>query len=252
MKIVISPAKTLDFESKIPIDRQSTCIFLEEAERLNRVLRKKSPRSLTRLMNISPQLSELNWERNQDWSLPFTEEKARQAIYAFRGEVYLGIDALTIPEESADQLQDKLRILSGQYGILKPFDMIMPYRLEMGTRLRVNTRKNLYEFWGSKITKALNEELKDDGLLINLASNEYFKVLKKKELNAQIITPVFKDFKNGTYKSIMTFAKRARGLMVRYIVDNDVNSIDELKLFNERGYAFDSSMSTPTELVFTR
>lgn len=252
MKIVISPAKSLDFETQVPTEQYSQGVFLNEAERLNKALRSKSPRVLSKMMNMSPALGELNWERNQNWQLPFDTNNARQAIYAFKGEVYLGIDAYTIKEKDIASLQDKVRILSGQYGILKPLDLMQPYRLEMGAKLKVNTRKNLYEFWGSKITKTLNEELKGDGLLINLASNEYFKSLKKKELDATIITPVFKDFKNGTYKTIMTFAKRARGLMVRYIIDNKVESIEELKLFNSRGYAFDANMSTDTELVFTR
>ena len=252
MKIVISPAKSLDFESQLPTDSFSQGIFLKEAERLNKVLRTKSPRVLSRMMNISPALGELNWERNQNWRLPFDLNNARQAVFAFKGEVYLGIEAYTIAKDKLPVLQDKLRILSGQYGILKPLDLIQPYRLEMGAKLKVSTRKNLYEFWGSKITKALNEELESDELLINLASNEYFKSLKMKEMQGKVITPVFKDFKNGSYKTIMTFAKRARGLMVRYIIDNDVNTVEGLQLFNVRGYAYDANLSTQTELVFTR
>ncbi len=252
MKIVISPAKSLNFEIQAPTDRYSQGQFLDQAERINKVLKKKSARVLSKMMSISPALGALNYERNQDWSLPFSQKNAKQAIFAFTGEVYRGLDANSIPIEKTDQLQDKLRILSGQYGLLKPLDLMQAYRLEMSTKLKMGRKANLYQFWGSSITKALNEELQDDELFVNLASNEYYKVIKPKELKVPVITPVFKDLKNGEYKTIMTFAKLARGLMVRYIIDNDIETIDGLKGFDVNGYGFDSNMSTETELVFTR
>jgi cytoplasmic iron level regulating protein YaaA (DUF328/UPF0246 family) len=252
MKILISPAKSLDFEKEIPISQSTECLFLAEAERLSNVLKKKSSKKLIDLMHISPNLAALNRQRNLDWHLPFSSENARQAIYAFTGEVYLGIDVHSIPLEKIGQLQDKLRIISGQYGLLKPLDLIQPYRLEMGTRLKVGRKDNLYKFWDNKITNALNDELKDQEPIINLASNEYFKAIKPSILKSNIITPIFKDFKNGQYKTIMTFAKRARGLMVRYIIDNNIETVDGLKQFNTRGYAFDTNLSTANDFVFTR
>lgn len=252
MKIVISPAKSLNFEAKAPTDQYSQGQFLDQAERLNKLLKKKSARGLSKMMSISPALGSLNYERNRDWALPFSIENAKQAVYAFTGEVYRGMDANSIPMEKITQLQDKLRILSGQYGLLKPLDLIQAYRLEMSTKLKVGRKVNLYQFWGSSITNALNDEIKDDELFVNLASNEYYKVIKPKELKVPVITPIFKDLKNGEYKTIMTFAKLARGLMVRYIIDNNIDTIDGLKSFDVKGYAFDSNISTDTELVFTR
>jgi len=252
MKIVISPAKSLNFESKAPTQKFSQPIFLNEADRLNRILKKKSVRSLSKLMSISDALGQLNYQRNQDWELPFKLDNSKQAVYAFTGEVYRGIDANSIPEQDIDFLQEHLRILSGQYGILKPLDLMQPYRLEMGTKLKVGVKPNLYKFWGDKITKSLNSELEEDELFVNLASNEYFKVLQAKDLKTPVITPVFKDFKNGEYKVIMTFAKLARGLMVRYMIDHKVSTVDGIKGFNYNGYGFDENLSTDTELVFTR
>lgn len=252
MKIIISPAKSLNFESKSPVTEYTQPILLLQAERLNKILKKKSARVLSKLMSISDNLGRLNYERNQEWNLPFTQENAKQAIFAFTGEVYRGIDVNTIPVDKLPQLQNKLRILSGQYGLLKPLDLIQAYRLEMSTKLKIGVKSNLYQFWGNTITDELNKELGDDELFINLASNEYFKVLKPKELKVPVITPVFKDFKNGQYKTIMTFAKLARGQMVRYIIENDVNSIEDLKGFNTGGYGFDANLSSENELVFTR
>lgn len=252
MKIIISPAKSLDFESKARTSNFTQPVFLKQAERLNRILKKKSPASLSKLMSISASLGQLNYERNQDWHLPFTPENAKQAVYAFTGEVYRGIDVNTMPLDDVDLLQDKLRILSGQYGILKPLDLMQAYRLEMGTSLKVGVKPNLYKFWGDQITDFLNQELEENELFLNLASKEYFKVIQPKELKAKIITPAFKDFKNGEYKMIMTFAKLARGLMVRYIIDHKVEDIDGVKGFNYNGYAYDENLSTETDLVFTR
>ena len=252
MKIVISPAKSLNFESEIPTTDFTQPIFLKQAERLNRILRKKSVRSLSKLMSISPALGELNYERNQNWHLPFSPENARQAIFAFSGEVYRGLDVNSMPLNDLEVLQNKLRILSGQYGILKPLDLIQPYRLEMGTSLKIGVKPNLYKFWDKQITNSLNNELKEGELFVNLASQEYFKVLQPKEIKTPVITPVFKDFKNGEYKIIMTFAKLARGLMLRYIIDHKVEDLDGIKGFNYNDYGYDANLSTETELVFIR
>ncbi|MFD0862600.1 peroxide stress protein YaaA [Sungkyunkwania multivorans] len=253
MKIVISPAKSLDFDSALPTKRHSEAAFLSEAERLNKLLRKKSARSLSKLMSISPALGELNWERNQSWALPFNQKNARPAVYAFSGDVYRGLDIRTLPEDKLDDLQDKLRIISGLYGILKPLDLMQPYRLEMGTKLPVGAKKNLYEFWRKKVTDKLNEELEEGELFVNLASNEYFKAIDTKALKVPVVTPVFKDFKNGEYKTIMTFAKLARGYMTRYIIDTDAHTIDDLKGFDYEGYRYSKELSTKEdELVFVR
>jgi len=252
MKIVISPAKSLDFETQIPSSKYTKAQFLEQAEKLNKVLKKKSPRVLSKLMSISPKLGELNWQRNQDWHLPFTEDNARQAIYAFSGDVYIGLDAYSIPLNKLGQLQEKLRILSGQYGLLRPLDLMQAYRLEMGTKLKLGRKNNLYQFWGETITQKLNEELNDKEVFLNLASNEYFKVIKPKLLKVPVITPEFKDYKNGELKMISFFAKKARGMMVRYIIDNNIEDTEGLKGFNYDGYAFDANLSNENKLVFTR
>ena len=252
MKLVLSPAKSLNFESKLPTTKASESCFLKESERLNKLLKKKSARSLSKLMSISPALGELNYERNQEWQLPFTKDNARQAIYAFSGDVYRGLDAYTIPKDKIEKVQDTVRIISGLYGVLKPLDLIQPYRLEMGTKFPVGKNKNLYEFWKQKITQTLNEELEDGELFLNLASNEYFKAIDVKALKVPVITATFKDFKNGEYKAIMTFAKLARGYMTRYIIDTNANTIEDVKGFNYEGYGFSEAMSSETELVFIR
>ena len=252
MKLVLSPAKSLDFETELPTNKYSEPQFLKQSERLNKLLKKKSARSLSKLMSISDALGQLNYERNQSWELPFTMDNARPAIYAFSGDVYRGLDAYTIPSDKIDAMQDKVRILSGLYGLLKPTDLIQPYRLEMGTRMPVGVKKNLYEFWKKDITKALNEELEDDELFLNLASNEYFKSIDKKKLKVPVVTANFKDFKNGEYKTIMTYAKLARGYMTRYIIDTNANTLDDIKGFNYEGYNYSEPMSSETELVFIR
>ena len=252
MKIVISPAKSLDFETKVPTSQFTEGIFLNEASTLNAVLKKKSPKKLSELMSISPKLGELNWQRNQDWELPFTLENAKQAVFAFKGDVYIGLDAYTLSLEKIEQLQQKLRILSGQYGLLKPLDLMQPYRLEMGTKLKIGRKDNLYQFWDDSVTNALNNELSENEVFVNLASNEYFKVIKPKILKVPVVTPVFKDYKNGKLKIISFFAKKARGLMVRYIIDNTIENVEDLKGFNYEGYAFDTNLSSEKELIFTR
>jgi len=203
-------------------------------------------------MSISPALGQLNYERNQEWELPFTKDNARQAIYAFSGDVYRGLDAYTISKDKLEKVQDTVRIISGLYGILKPLDLMQPYRLEMGTKFPVGKNKNLYEFWKQKVTKALNDELEEDELFLNLASNEYFKAIDTKVLKVPVITASFKEFKNGEYKMIAIFAKIARGLMTRFIIDTNANTIDDIKGFNFEGYGFSEAMSSDTELVFVR
>lgn len=253
MKIVVSPAKSLDFETALPSQKHTEAVFLAQAEKLNAVLQKKTPQKLSELMGISDNLAKLNWQRNQDWALPFTVENARPAVYAFNGDVYTGLDAYTIAEEKLDALEDKLRILSGLYGILKPLDLIQPYRLEMGTKLKIGRKESLYEFWKTHLTQQLNSELKDGELFVNLASNEYFKAIDHKALKVPIITPQFKDWKGEKLKIISFFAKKARGMMVRYIVDTGAETIEDLKGFNYDGYSFSEQHCTKSgELVFVR
>ena len=252
MKLVISPAKSLDFESNTPTTKSSEFCFSAEAERLNKILKKKSPRSLSKLMSISENLGQLNYERNQEWSLPFTKDNSRQAMYAFNGDVYRGLDAYSIDASKLEKAQDTIRIISGLYGILKPLDLIQPYRLEMGTKLTIGRNKNLYEFWRKKVTQALNEELEEGELFLNLASNEYFKAIDTKVLKVPVINISFKEFKNGQYKTIGFFAKYARGLMSRYIIDTNAQTLEDLKGFNYDNYALSDELSSEKELVFTR
>lgn len=252
MKIVISPAKSLNYEKTVPVTTYTEPQFLKQAATIQNTLKKKKPSQLSELMDISAKLAELNWQRNQDWHLPFTAENARQAVYAFDGDVYTGLDVYTLPEDKVSVLQDKLRILSGLYGLLKPLDLMQAYRLEMGTAMPVGKNKNLYEFWKKTITKALNDELQKDELFLNLASNEYFSAVDAKMLKVPVITPEFKDYKDGKLKMISFFAKKARGLMVRYIIDTNAETLDDLKGFNYEGYAFDANLSKGNTLVFTR
>lgn len=252
MKIVISPAKSLDFEKTLPNNQFTKPVFLKQTKEIVSVLNKLKPTDLSELMHISDNLAQLNWGRNKVFKTPLTLKNARPAVYTFNGEVYLGLDSYSIPEEKLTVLQNKLRILSGQYGILKPLDLMQAYRLEMGTKLPIGAHKNLYAFWKETLTNALNKELKKDDLFINLASNEYFSVIDTKKLKVPVITPEFKDYKDGKLKIISFFAKKARGLMVRYIIDNDIETIDGLKGFNYEGYAFDGNLSEGNTLVFTR
>ena len=252
MKLVLSPAKSLNLESELPTTNFSEGCFLKEAERLNKLLKKKSARSLSKLMKISPTLGQLNYERNQEWQLPFTPKNSRQAVYAFSGDVYRGLDAYTIPKEKIDKLQDTVRIISGLYGVLKPLDLMQPYRLEMGTKFPVGRNKNLYDFWKKKVTQALNDELQEDELFLNLASNEYFKAIDVKALKVPVVNITFLEFKEGNYKNIAIFSKLARGLMTRYIIDTNASSMEDIKGFNYENYSFDVNQSTDLNLVFTR
>ena len=253
MKIVISPAKSLDYESKLPTNKYSTPHFIEDAEKLNKLLAKKKPNALSNLMSISDNLAQLNWERIQEFTTPFTPENSRPAIYAFNGDVYQGLDAYTLSDSKIERLQSTLRILSGQYGILRPLDLMQPYRLEMGTSLKIGRKKNLYEYWGTRLTEHLNAEMKQDELLINLASNEYYNVLQPKNIRATIITPIFKDWKNDKLKIISFFAKKARGSMVRYILDSKAKTLDDLKGFNLDDYEYSQEHTVKdNEPVFIR
>lgn len=252
MKIIISPAKSLDYDTALPTERFTSSAFLKQSRILNKVLKQKSPKDLSDLMHISDNLAELNWQRNKAFKTPFTPENSRPAIYAFNGDVYQGIDAYTIPEAKLDALQDQLRILSGLYGYLKPLDLVQPYRLEMGTSLQVEDYKNLYDFWKPTLTQSINKELEKGELLINLASKEYASAIDFKKLKATTITPEFKDYKDGKLKIISFYAKKARGLMVRYILDTNATTIDDLKGFDYEGYKLDANLSKDNNLVFTR
>jgi cytoplasmic iron level regulating protein YaaA (DUF328/UPF0246 family) len=253
MKMVISPAKSLQFDKQLPTSIQTQPHFSGEAEKINSLLKKKSPKQLSQLMSISDKLAELNWERNQAFQLPESKENTRAAIYAFNGDVYQGLDAYTLADEKIDQMQNQLRILSGLYGLLKPLDGIQPYRLEMGTSFKVGVHKNLYSFWKDKITAQLNSEMESNELFVNLASNEYFSAVDSKMLNAEIISPQFKDFKNGKLKIISFFAKKARGMMARHLIENNASTLEDVLSFSSGGYAFnESETKDPLNPVFVR
>tara|TARA_X000001036_G_C20553160_1_gene755233 strand:+ start:50 stop:808 length:759 start_codon:yes stop_codon:yes gene_type:complete len=252
MKILLSPAKSLDYNSKLPTEKISNFCFQKEAENLNSILKNKSPRELSDLMGISSKIANLNYERNNSWSLPFNSGNSRQAVYAFSGDVYRGLDAYTISEDRIDFMQASVRIISGLYGLLKPLDLIQPYRLEMGTKLTINSNKNLYEFWRKKITKELNDELSNNEPVLNLASNEYFKAIDSKVIKTDIFSANFKQLKNGEFKTIAIFSKKARGMMTRYIIDNKITDINDLKSFNHDGYLYHDKLSSQKEFIFTR
>ncbi|AZQ62707.1 peroxide stress protein YaaA [Flammeovirga pectinis] len=252
MKFVISPAKSLDYETSFSTTLSSTPRFLKQSEKLVKSLKKLSAAQIGDLMSISPKLADLNKERFDVWEKDFNKEVARQALYAFKGDVYIGLDAYTLTPDQQEFTQDHLRILSGLYGVLKPMDLMQPYRLEMGTKWGIEGNTNLYSFWKDTVTTSLNAELEENEVLINLASNEYFKAVDKKALKARIITPVFKDFKNDKYKVISFFAKKARGMMVRYIIDQKLSNPEDIKGFNTEGYSFNEELSKGDEWVFTR
>ncbi|WP_045856154.1 peroxide stress protein YaaA [Teredinibacter purpureus] len=254
MLIVISPAKNLDYETALPTRKHTKAALLDDANELMVDLKKLSPQHVSELMHISDKLGVLNYDRFQQWNLPFKPNNARPAVLAFKGDVYVGLDAYAFSDDDFAFAQQHLRILSGLYGLLKPLDLMQAYRLEMGTRFPTARGKDLYSFWGNKITDALNKQLKQLGseTIVNLASNEYFKSVKKEALNAEVITPVFKDWKNGQYKIISFFAKKARGRMSAYIISNGITDPERLKGFDWDGYRFNSAMSDGSELVFTR
>lgn len=253
MKILLSPAKSLNLESKLPTKKYTQPLFLKEAQQINAQLASKSKTQIKNVLNISDALATLNEARYKNFSTPFTAQNARPAIFTFSGDVYVGFDAFTLSASKIEPLQDTVRILSGLYGLLKPLDLIQPYRLEMGTPLKLEGKKNLYDFWGNKITQALNAEIKENELILNLASNEYFKAINTKKLKGHLITPVFKDFKNGKLKVISFFAKNARGTMARFVLDHKVKSYKDLLTFNGNGYTFSELETTQIEKpVFIR
>lgn len=254
MLTVISPAKTLDYETPLVTDSFTQPAHLTQSRKLIRRLRELSAGDLSGLMHISDSLAELNQQRFKQWKTPFKPENARQALFAFKGDVYLGLDAYSLKPDDVDFAQDHLRILSGLYGLLRPLDLMQPYRLEMGTRLDTDQGSNLYQFWDERITRLLNQEMRqaDTKTLINLASGEYFKSIKPKKLRADIVTPAFKEYRDGQYRFIQFFAKKARGLMARYLIDQRIDRPDGLKDFNYEGYTYDASLSSQREWVFTR
>ena len=258
MLIVISPAKALDFESplhsSVPMKNASQPEFLADSDELIEQLRELSPPDIEALMKISPQLADLNFGRFLNWQLPFDCENARPALPAFNGAVFQGMQVNDFSAQDFTFAQKHLRILSGLYGLLRPLDLMQAYRLEMGCKFTNSRGKNLYEFWGDKITQALNDVLlkQKEPLLVNLASNEYFKSVNKKQLQSEVITPVFKDLKNGQYKIISIYAKQARGYMSAYIIKNRINNIDDIKDFDEHGYYYSPELSKANEWVFLR
>ena len=254
MLTVISPAKTLDFESQPITTCHTQPKFLAQSEALIDELKQLSTPGIATLMKLSDKLAGLNMARFQTWTRPFNLDNAKQAVLAFKGDVYTGLDAETMDDEGLEFAQQHLRILSGLYGVLKPLDLIQPYRLEMGTQFANQKGKNLYQFWGGQLREEIETEASQssDAILVNLASNEYFKALEAKKLNMRIITPVFKDMKNGQYKIISFYAKKARGLMSRYIIDHRINDPEQLKNFDSEGYRFSADLSAGDDWVFIR
>ena len=254
MLILISPAKTLDYQSPLATTRYTQPELLEYSQQLIGIARKLTAPQIGKLMSISDKLADLNATRFHDWHPDFTPQNARQAILAFKGDVYTGLQAETLTEDDFDFAQRHLRMLSGLYGVLRPLDLMQPYRLEMGTKLANARGANLYEFWGERISGWLNEALaaQGDDILLNLASNEYFGAVKRKALNARIIDTEFKDLKNGQYKIISFYAKKARGLMARYVIKERIRDPEQLKAFDYQGYRYSAEQSKPDSLVFLR
>ncbi len=254
MLTVISPAKTLDFDTPPTTRRSTQPQLLQRASELVDDARRMSPEDIRELMGVSENLAELNHRRFMNWSTPFNLDNAKQSVLAFKGDVYTGLEAETLDTAQLAFAQQHLRILSGLYGLLRPLDLMQPYRLEMGLKFENRGGRNLYQFWGDEITQQLNKQLKKSGseVLVNLASNEYFKAVKPGQLQADVVTPVFKDLKNGKYKIISFFAKKARGQMARYIIENELNDAAGLKKFRVDGYRYNAAESGPRELVFTR
>ena len=254
MFFVLSPAKNLNEKDPSPVSSFTQPDLLSEAEILMQELRQLAPQQIAELMHVSDKIALLNAERNAAWHTPFTPENAKQAVFMFNGDVYEGIAADTLKPKQIDYLQQHVRLLSGLYGVLRPLDLMQPYRLEMGTVFANSRGKNLYEFWGDKITDLLNQTLKQasSDVLINLASQEYFKSVNTKKLNARLITPIFKDEKNGKYKIISFYAKRARGLMVRYAAEHSITEPEMLKNFDYEGYSFNEAASNEAEWIFMR
>ena len=254
MLIVLSPAKTLDYETPPGTRKSSQPELLARSGKLVADASKLSPRQIGKLMGISDKLAELNHARFMNWGEPFNLDNAKQSVLAFKGDVYTGLEADNMSAADLGYAQQHLRILSGLYGVLRPLDLMQPYRMEMGLKFANSGGKNLYEFWGSDITDSLNQQLaglKSD-VLVNLASKEYFKAVQARALNAEIITPVFKDLKNGKYRVLSFFAKKARGQMARYIIDQRLDDVTGIKKFRKDGYRYNKAESTAREWVFTR
>lgn len=253
MIYLLSPAKSLDYESEVPSIRSTMPRFLDDSAELAAIMKKFKPSELEKLMSISSKLADLNAQRYDDWRSDYSKPEARQAVLTFTGDVYQGLAVEGWEKEHFSEAQKSIRILSGLYGVLRPLDLMLPYRLEMGTKLLSPRGKNLYEFWGESLTQSLNKELKaKNDAVINLASNEYFSAVQPDQLKAPVITPVFKDWKNGQYKIISFYAKKARGMMAGWGVKNKVSQPFELKQFKEGGYCFDASLSDASSWVFTR
>lgn len=254
MLFLLSPAKKLDYDSPLHIETHTQPLFVDQAAGLIKVLKTKSAEDISELMSLSPALSELNVQRYAHWKRSFTQANSRQAVLAFNGDVYEGLEASTLSAKQLDWAQDHVAILSGLYGVLRPLDLMQPYRLEMGTKLANARGKDLYAFWGERISGWLNESLAEQGddVLLNLASNEYFGAVKRKALNARVIDTEFKDLKNGQYKIISFYAKKARGMMARYVIKERLSNPEGLKDFNYAGYAYSAEHSKADQLVFLR
>lgn len=254
MLALISPAKTLDYTTALPTDTYTQPRLLEQSQQLIDVCRKLSASEIASLMTVSEKIANLNVERFRDWNADFDFSNARQALFAFKGDVYTGLDAYHLKDQDINFAQQHLRMLSGLYGLLRPLDLMMPYRLEMGTKLKNSRGHNLYEFWGNIITDQINQDLAeiDAKVLVNLASDEYYKSVNEKKIQAEIVKPVFLDQKNGKYKVISFYAKKARGLMARYLIENKLSQVEQLKAFDSEGYYFDAESSSNKELVFKR
>ena len=254
MLILVSPAKSLDYETPPLVADNTQPLFLDDSQELIDQLKKLPPAKVGKLMNISDKLAQLNAQRFKEWKQPLTTDTAKQCLFAFQGDVYKGMDADTMKKNDVKFAQKHLRILSGLYGVLRPLDLMLPYRLEMGIKFVNKRGQNLYHFWGDSVTDVLNAELDNlkKPFVVNLASNEYFKVVNKNKLVTDTISPVFKDKKNGEYKLISFYAKKARGMMARYIIDNRVLKPADLQDFDTAGYKYNKKMSTDSEPVFTR
>lgn len=254
MITIISPAKTLDFKSRAQTRKHSFPLLLDDSKILINELQKLNPKDISKLMKVNDDIAFLNFERFLSWRTPFNIDNSKQALLAFKGQVFIGLDAKSFTEEDLLFAQEHLRLLSGLFGILRPMDLIQAYRLEMGTRLKNPTGENLYVFWGSKITEVINDELskQKNKILINLASNEYYKAIKHKMINGEIITPIFKEEKGSNFKVVAVYAKTARGLMSRFIIKNRINNPEEIKAFDMAGYLFNHDLSNKNEWVFTR
>jgi cytoplasmic iron level regulating protein YaaA (DUF328/UPF0246 family) len=252
MRIVISPAKKLNEGVALPDFPATQPMFLAQSQQLIDILSSKDSFEIAELMKLSMKLADLNVQRYQSWHTPFTKNNARQAIFSFAGDVYQGLDAQSLTSNDIHFAQDHLRILSGLYGMLRPFDLMQPYRLEMGTQLSNPKGNNLYDFWRDTITHQFNQELSNGSTLINLASNEYFKAIQPQALQADIITPSFKENKSGTYKVVGIYAKKARGLMSRFIIQNRITNAQDIKSFDWDGYAYNPSLSDSKTWAFTR